>query len=50
MVLFSSLILCSMNINRGKYICIFIINFMEFGMGIIWDNIMYDIESNEDKR
>lgn len=39
-----------MNTNRGKYICIFIINFMELGMGITWDNTMYDTESNEDKR
>lgn len=40
-----------MNIYRGKYIlCIYLINFMEFGMGIIWDDIIYDIESNEDKR
>lgn len=40
-----------MNIYRGKYILfIYLINFMEFGMVIIWDNIIYDIESNEDKR
>lgn len=40
-----------MNTHRGKYIlCTFIIDFMELGMGITWDNTIYDTESNEDKR
>lgn len=39
-----------MNTNRGKYICISIINLIELGMGITWDNAIYDTESNEAKR
>lgn len=39
-----------MNTNRGKYICIFIINLMELDMGITWDNTIYDTESNEANR
>lgn len=29
---------------------IYLINFMELGMGITWDDTIYDTESNEDKR